>query len=108
MILHWQDYLLHFGVGLLSEDSLYPPGCRDYFLHGTASEFLDFCRQGAIDSTEKSVNGMALCCFFIARVQAFSELLGFACKLHYFFGASFKLLKCCPGFVSDGADAQAR
>ena len=31
----------------------------------TASEFLDFCRQGAIDSTEKSVNGMALCCFFI-------------------------------------------
>ena len=108
LILHRQDYLFHLGVGLLSKDSLYPSGCRDYLFHGMASKFLDFCRQGAIDSTEKSVNGMAFCCFLVVSVQALSELLGFASELQYFFGASFKLLKGCPGFVSYGADAQAR
>ena len=51
---------------------------------------------------------MALCGFVIARVQAFSELYGFTRELQYFLGASLKLLKDCPGFVSDGADAQAR
>ena len=87
LILHRQDYLFHLGVGLFSEDSFYPSGCRYYLLHGTASEFLDFCRQRAIYSTEKSVNGMAFCCFLVVRVQALSKLLGFARELHYFFGA---------------------
>ena len=93
LLLHCQDYLFHLGVGLLSEDSLYPSSCSDYLLHGTASEFLDFCRQRATDSTEKSVSGMAFCCFLVARVQAFSEPLDFDRELHYFFGASFKFLR---------------
>ena len=108
LILHGQDDLFQFGVGLLSEDSLNPSGGRDYLLHGAASEFLDFRRQGAIDSAKKSVNSMALCRFIIARVQAFSKLFSFTCELHYFLGASLKLLKGCPGFISNRADAQAR
>ena len=51
---------------------------------------------------------MAFCCFLVVRVQALSELLGLASELRYFLEASFELLKCCPGFVSYGADAQAR
>ena len=87
--------MLLFGVRLLSEDSLNPSGSRDYLLRGMASEFLDLCRQRAIDGTEKSVNSMALRGFFVAGVQAFRELPGFACELYYFIRASFQLFKGC-------------
>ena len=102
--MHRQDDLLHFGVGLFSEDPLNPSGGRYYLLHGTASEFLDFCRQGAID--KRQWHGALL--LLHRGVQAVSELLSFTCELHYFLGASLELFKGCPGFVSDGADAQAR
>ena len=68
LILHEQDDLLYFGVGLLAEDPLNPSGGRDYLLHGAAAEFLDFSGQGAVDSAKKSVNSMALCRFIIARM----------------------------------------
>ena len=75
-------------------------GC-DYLFHGAAAEFLNF-------RGKESVNCMALCRFIIARMQAFGKLFSLTCELHYFLGASLELLKGCPGFVSDGADAQAR
>ena len=85
LVLHGLDDLFHSRDGPLLEDSLYPSSSGNHFLHGAAAEFLDFRRQWAIESAEKSVNRMPLCCFIIAGMQAFGEFLGLSRKLNYFF-----------------------
>ena len=67
LILHRQDNLLYFGVGLLAEDPLDPSSGRDYLLHGAAAEFLDFRCQRAVDSAKERVDRVALGRFRITR-----------------------------------------
>ena len=67
------------------EDSFYPSSGGDHRFHGVASEFLDFCRQGVIESDEKSVNRVPLCRFLISGMQVLGEFLGLSCDLNYFF-----------------------
>ena len=64
---------------------LYPSSSGDHFFHGAAAEFLDFRRQWAIESAEKSVNRVPLCRFIITGMQAFGEFLGLSRQLNYFF-----------------------
>ena len=85
LALHGLDDLFHPRGGPLVEDSLYPSSSGDHFFHGAAAEFLDFCRQWAIESAEKSVNRVPLCRFIIVGMQAFGEFLGLSRQLNYFF-----------------------
>ena len=89
LILHRQDNLLYFGVGLLAEDPLDPSSGRDYLLHGAAAEFLDFRGQRAVDSANEHVDRVALGRFRIIGGQAFGKFFSLTCELHYLFGASF-------------------
>ena len=61
LVLHGLDDLFHPRGGPLLEDSLYQSSSGDHFFHGAASEFLDFRRQWAVESAEKSVNRVPLC-----------------------------------------------
>ena len=85
LALHGLDDLFHPRSGPLLEDSLYPSSSGDHFFHGATAEFLDFRRQWAIKSAEKSVNRMPLCRFLIAWMQALGKFLGLSCQLNYFF-----------------------
>ena len=85
LALHGLDELLHSRGGTLLEDPLYPSSSGDHFFHGALAEFLDFRRQWAIESAEKSVNRVPLCRFLIAGMQAFGEFLSLSCQLNYFF-----------------------
>ena len=85
LVLHGLDDLFHPRGGPLLEDSLYPSSSSDHFFHGAAAELLDFRRQWAIESAEKSVNHVLLSRFIIAGMQAFGEFLGLSRQLNYFF-----------------------
>ena len=85
LALHGLDDLFYPRGGPLLEDPLYPSSSGDHFFHGAAAKFLDFRRQWAIESAEKSVNRVPLCCFLIAGMQAFGEFLGLSCQLNYLF-----------------------
>ena len=61
LVLHGLDDLFHPRVGPLLEDSFYPLSDGDHLFHGAASECLDFRRQRAIESVEKSINRVPLC-----------------------------------------------
>ena len=85
LVLHGLDDLFHPRGGPLLEDSLYPSSSGDHFFRGAAAEFLDYRRQWAIESAEKSVNRVPLCRFIITGMQAFGEFLGLSRQLNYFF-----------------------
>ena len=80
----WIWFCMDWMICSILEDSLYPSRSGDHF-HGAAAEFLDFRRQWAIESADKSVNCVPLCRFIIAGMQAFGEFLGLSRQLNYFF-----------------------
>ena len=84
LVMHGLDDLFHPRGGPLLEYSFIPSRGSDHLFHGAASEFLDFRRQWAIESAEKSFNRVPFCRFLITGMQMLGEFLGFSRELNYF------------------------